>query len=146
MNLYSMIATDIHGNDIQFESYRGKVLLIVNTAEDDGCVHQYEGLERIYDRYRDDGFVVLGFPSKQFIKDADDEAGEMKYDVHFPMFEAIEVSGAEIHPLFKALTESGDPVQWNFEKFLIDRDGHLRERYGADVEPREIVDDIDELI
>ncbi|MDD7363700.1 MAG: glutathione peroxidase [Peptoniphilus sp.] len=152
MNLYSLSAIDIEGNEITFDQYRGKVVLIVNTASQCGCTHQYEGLQRIYERYRDDGLVVLGFPCNQFGEqepEDDDTISDFvtaTYGVTFPMFQKVDVEGESAHPLFKYLTNGGDPVHWNFEKFLIDRDGHVRARYASDVEPRDIVDDIDELI
>lgn len=152
MNFYDFSAKGIHGQTVDFNDYEGKVVLVVNTASLCGCTHQYEGLQRIYERYKDDGFVVLGFPCNQFgAQEPEDEAaiGEFvksRYGITFPMFSKIDVVGEDAHPLFVALTEGEDPVHWNFEKFLIDRDGHLRGRYPSDREPRDIVHGIDELL
>ena len=152
MNFYDFSAKDIHGKTVDFNDYEGKVVLVVNTASLCGCTHQYEGLQRIYERYKDDGFVVLGFPCNQFgAQEPEDEAaiGEFvksRYGITFPMFSKIDVVGEDAHPLFAALTEGEDPVHWNFEKFLIDRDGHLRGRCPSDREPRDIVHGIDELL
>ena len=152
MNFYDFSAKGIHGQTVDFNDYEGKVVLVVNTASLCGCTHQYEGLQRIYERYKDDGFVVLGFPCNQFgAQEPEDEAaiGEFvksRYGITFPMFSKIDVVGENAHPLFVALTEGEDPVHWNFEKFLIDRDGHLRGRYPSDREPRDIIHGIDELL
>lgn len=152
MNFYDFSAKGIHGQTVDFNDYEGKVVLVVNTASLCGCTHQYEGLQRIYERYKDDGFVVLGFPCNQFgAQEPEDEAaiGEFvksRYGITFPMFSKIDVVGEDAHPLFVALTEGEDPVHWNFEKFLIDRDGHLRGRYPSDREPRDIIHGIDELL
>ena len=152
MNFYDFSAKGIHGQTVDFNDYEGKVVLVVNTASLCGCTHQYEGLQRIYERYKDDGFVVLGFPCNQFgAQEPEDEAaiGEFvksRYGITFPMFSKIDVVGEDAHPLFAALTEGEDPIHWNFEKFLIDRDGHLRGRYPSDREPRDIIHGIDELL
>ena len=152
MNFYEFSAKDIHGQTVDFTDYRGQVVLVVNTASLCGCTHQYEGLQRIYERYKDDGFVVLGFPCNQFrAQEPEDEAAiekfvESRYGITFPMFSKIDVAGDNAHPLFVGLTEGEDPIHWNFEKFLIDRDGHLRGRFPSDMEPRDIIHDIDELL
>ncbi len=152
MNLYAISAKDIYGEEIDLNRYRGQVVLVVNTAGACGCSHQYEGLQRIYERYKDDGFVVLGFPCNQFGDgEPEGEAAidgfvQSRYGVNFPMFSKVEVVGENAHPLFRALTEGQEAIHWNFEKFLIDRDGHLRSRYPSDIEPRDMVSDIDELL
>ena len=111
------------------EQYAGKVLLVVNTASFCGFTPQYEGLEALYSRYRDQGLVVLGFPSNDFAQEPGSEAEikqfcELTYGVEFPMFEKVHVSGMDIHPFYKNLAQrSGYPVGWNFHKYLIDRRG-----------------------
>ena len=152
MNFYEISAKDIHGMTVDFSDYEGKVVLVVNTASLCGCTHQYEGLQRIYERYKDDGFVVFGFPCNQFRsqepkdESAIEEFVKSRFGITFPMFYKVDVVGDNAHPLFAALTEGDDPVHWNFEKFLIDRDGHLRGRFPSDMEPRDIIHDIDELL
>lgn len=152
MNFYEISAKDIHGVTVDFSDYEGKVVLVVNTASLCGCTHQYEGLQRIYERYKDDGFIVLGFPCNQFgsqeprEESAIEEFVKSRFGITFPMFYKVDVVGDNAHPLFAALTEGDDPVHWNFEKFLIDREGHLRGRFPSDMEPRDMIHDIDELL
>ncbi|TQV64017.1 MAG: glutathione peroxidase [Halothiobacillaceae bacterium] len=121
------------------QAYGGKVVLIVNTASKCGFTGQYEGLEALYARYRDQGFVVLGFPSNDF---AHQEPGTEEaiqsfcrntYSIEFPMFEKVHVRGDEAHPLFKALAAhpNGATPKWNFYKFLLDRDGRLVESWSS---------------
>ncbi len=142
-------ATDIHGNEVALSRYRGKVLLIVNTASKCGFTYQFGGLQALWERYRDRGFVVLGFPSDNFAGQEyeSDEAilafctGE--YDVTFPMFSRIDVRGDTAHPIYRFLTDPnrtgrfGGPITWNFNKFLIDRDGHVVARFDTPVEPED---------
>lgn len=152
MNFYSISAKDIHGDVVDLNRYDGQVVLVVNTASLCGCTHQYEGLQRIYERYKDDGFVVLGFPCNQFgAQEPKDESAieefvKSRFGITFPMFSKVDVVGDNAHPLFAALTEGDDPIHWNFEKFLIDREGHLRGRFPSDMEPRDMIHDIDELL
>lgn len=152
MNLYSISAKDIHGQTVDFSDYEGQVVLVVNTASLCGCTHQYEGLQRIYERYKDDGFVVFGFPCNQFgsqepkDESAIEEFVKSRFGITFPMFSKVDVVGDNAHPFFAALTEGDDPIHWNFEKFLIDREGHLRGRFPSDMEPRDMIHDIDELL
>jgi glutathione peroxidase len=126
-------------------SYRGQVVLIVNTASRCGYTPQYAKLQSLYERYADRGFVVLGFPSNDF---GGQEPGtnnqirqfcRMNYGVTFPMFSKIRVRGEDIHPLYARLTSQpppvGGPVQWNFQKFLIDRTGRAVERFGPAIRP-----------
>lgn len=152
MNFYEFSAKDIHGVTVDFSDYEGKVVLVVNTASLCGCTHQYEGLQRIYERYKDDGFVVFGFPCNQFGAQEPEDEPEIeefvksRFGITFPMFSKIDAVGDNAHPLFAALTKGEDPVHWNFEKFLIDREGHLRGRFPSDMEPRDMIHDIDELL
>ena len=150
--IFNTEVTTIDGEVITLQAYAGKVLLIVNVASKCGLTPQYEQLENLQKAWHEQGFTVLGFPCNQFgAQEPEDEAaiGEFvksRYGITFPMFSKIDVVGEDAHPLFAALTEGEDPVHWNFEKFLIDRDGHLRGRYPSDREPRDIVHGIDELL
>lgn len=140
--VYDFTPKNIMGEASPLSAYRGKVLLIVNTASKCGFTGQYEGLEALYEKYKDQGFVVLGFPSNDFLSQEPGSNKEIldfcktKYHVSFPMFEKNPVTGEEKQPLFKWLTEEqGDElnggVKWNFEKFIIGRDGHLKDRFGS---------------
>ncbi len=122
--------------------YQGKVILVVNTASFCGFTSQYEGLEKIYAKYKDQGFVVLGFPSNDF---GQQEPGSNKeiadfckntYDVKFPMFAKSSVSGSNLNPLFKMLiAKTGTTPKWNFYKYLIDRNGNVVDSYGSMTKP-----------
>lgn len=138
---------DIDGKEVDLEDYEGKVVLIVNTASQCGLTPQYAGLEELYGRYKGKGFVVLGFPCNQFASQEPGTDAEIKqfcntrYNVSFPMFSKIEVNGDGATPLYKYLTGKevkpagkGD-VSWNFEKFLIDRDGNLINRFAPRTKP-----------
>jgi glutathione peroxidase len=138
----------IDGKEAKLSDYRGKAVLIVNTASRCGYTPQYEGLEALYKEYQPKGLVVLGFPSNDFMGQEPGTEAEIvefcksKYDVSFPMFSKVHTTGADIHPLFKALTTEGPAelhgdVAWNFNKFLVDPDGHLRARWGSKVTPED---------
>ncbi len=130
-------ATRLNGGREQLSKYRGSVVLMVNTATDCGFTPQFDGLQSLYDEYRRDGLVVLGFPSNDFAGQeprSDKEIGKFcraNYGVKFPMFSKTEVTGDDAHPLFKDL---GAP-DWNFNKYLLDRNGTLVKRWGAGTEP-----------
>lgn len=124
------------------QSYAGKVVLVVNVASHCGFTPQYEGLEQLYKTYRDRGLVVLGFPSGQFLEQEFDDEKEIQkfcqanYGVSFPMFAKTEVKGAGGHPLFVRLKErTGEAPSWNFNKYLIGRDGKAVTHYGSRVKP-----------
>ncbi len=148
-SVLDLSATDIHGDTVSLSQYRGEVLLIVNTASKCGFTDQYEGLQNLYDRYRGDGFVVLGFPSDSFFNQefgSDEEIldfCEMTFAVSFPLFSKVAVVGADAHPVFRYLTEretAGEfsgRISWNFNKFLIDREGRIIARFGTRVEPED---------
>ena len=134
----------IDGKDVDLSAYKGKVVLIVNVASRCGYTGQYAGLQKLYDTYKDKGFVVLGFPANEFGAQEPGSDSEIatfcssKYGVTFDMFSKIVVKGAGKAPLYQALIESADPkgeVGWNFEKFLIGRDGKVVGRYKSGVSP-----------
>ena len=134
----------IDGKEVDLASYKGKVVLIVNVASRCGYTGQYAGLQKLYDSYKDKGLVVLGFPANEFGAQEPGTDAEIatfcssKYGVTFDMFSKIVVKGADKAPLYKSLTESADPkgeVGWNFEKFLIGRDGKVVGRFKSGVAP-----------
>jgi len=140
-------AKTIDGKTVDLEDYEGKVVLIVNTASRCGLTPQYAGLQQMYEKYQGKGFVVLGFPCNQFGRQEPGTEAEIKqfcsanYNVSFPMFSKIDVNGGEAAPIYKYLTSQdtkpagkGD-ISWNFEKFLIDRDGQLVGRYAPRTKP-----------
>jgi glutathione peroxidase len=132
--------TTISGGTSSLGDYDGQVLLVVNVASKCGLTPQYDGLEKLHEQYRDQGFAVLGFPANDFAGQepgSDDEIAEFcrsTYGVEFPMFSKITVLGADRHPLFAALAGDQD-VQWNFEKFLISRTGEPAARFAPGVTP-----------
>jgi glutathione peroxidase len=145
-SIYDFKATNIDGKEISLDKYKGKVLLIVNTASECGYTPQYEGLQNIYEEFSDESFAVLGFPANNFGGQEPGTDEEIKqfckvnYDVTFPMFSKISVAGDDQHQLFKYLTSAPNEdftgaIKWNFEKFLIDSNGTLIRRFRTDVEP-----------
>ncbi|NCX97873.1 MAG: glutathione peroxidase [Planctomycetia bacterium] len=134
----------IDGTDVDLGSYQGKVVLVVNVASRCGATPQYEGLQALYEKYKDKGFVVLGFPANDFGAQepgSDEQIKEFctsKYDVTFPMFSKITVKGGGKPKLYEVLTETSDPagdIGWNFEKFLIGKDGKVAGRFKTRVSP-----------
>lgn len=134
----------IDGQEIDLASYQGKVVLVVNVASRCGATPQYAGLQSLYEKYGDQGFVILGFPANDFGAQepgSDEQIKEFctsKYDVTFPMFSKITVKGADAPALYQALTESANPagpIAWNFEKFLIGKDGSIVARFKTRVTP-----------
>lgn len=137
MSIYDIQVEDINGNPVSMSDYKGKVLLIVNVASRCGLTPQYADLQAIYDAYKDDGLVVLGFPANNFMNQepGSEETIERfcttKFGVTFPMFSKISVKGKNQHPLYQYLTKKENngkkdsPVAWNFQKFLVGRDGQL---------------------
>jgi glutathione peroxidase len=146
-SIYDFTMKDITGNDVKLDEYKNKVILIVNTASKCGFTYQYEGLEKLYETYKDSGFVILGFPANNFLKQepgTNEEIAEfcqMNYGVTFPMFEKISVKGKNIHPLYNYLTSKdaghdfGGKISWNFNKFLISKDGVIINRFGTKIKP-----------
>ena len=154
MSIYSFTVTTIDGVQQSLADYKGKVLLIVNTASACGLTPHYTGLQSLYETYNDQGFAVLGFPCNQF---AGQEPGteqeikqfcELNYNVTFPMFAKVDVKGDNAHPLFRYLVESvpepyrtGD-IEWNFVKFLINKQGEVVKQFSARTEPAQLEEDI----
>ncbi|NVD35381.1 glutathione peroxidase [Marinobacter lutaoensis] len=156
--IYDFTVTDIQGNERSMADYRGKVLLIVNTASKCGFTPQFEGLQALYRDLRDQGLEVLGFPCNQFMnQDPGDEASiqafcSLNYGVEFPMFAKIEVNGDRTHPLYRFLKRQArgmmgsESVKWNFTKFLVDREGRVVRRYPPTAKPEAIRADIEALL
>lgn len=144
-NIYDFQETEMSGQQINFADYRGKVVMIVNTASKCGLAPQLEGIEKLYQKYHDQGFEVLGLPSNQFHQElASDEATEaycqLHYGVTFPMTKQVQVNGDGEDPLFTYLKDKAGHgrIKWNFTKFLIGRDGQLISRYAPVVKPAKI--------
>jgi glutathione peroxidase len=156
-NFYSFNATSLQGKEIAMESYKGKVILVVNTASKCGLTPQYEGLENLYEKYKNRGFIILGFPCNQF---GNQEPGTEKeisegclinYGVTFQMFSKIDVNGNSAHPVFKYLKSKlsgfpGKSIKWNFTKFLIDKNGIPVKRFAPTTVPEKLVEDIESLL
>jgi glutathione peroxidase len=148
-SVYDFTLKDIDGNDVKLDKYRGSVVMIVNTASRCGYTPQYEGLQKIYEKYKDRGFIVLGFPANNFMGQEPGTEKEikefctLKYKVTFPMFSKISVTGSDQHPLYSFLTNKktnpdfGGDISWNFNKFLIGRDGKVAGRFGSKDKPED---------
>jgi len=155
---YDFSATSLDGTPRALEEWRGKVLLIVNVASQCGFTPQYTGLEQLYRRFEPRGFAILGFPCNQFGKQEPGSAAEIRsfcstrYEVSFPMFEKLEVNGANTHPLYRWLEQEAKgalgtrSIKWNFTKFLIDREGRVVRRYAPMTKPESIAGDIERLL
>lgn len=156
--IYTVDVKKIDGNKAQMSEYKGKVLLIVNTASKCGFTPQFKGLEKLYEEKRDKGLEILGFPCNQFLNQDpgnDDQISEfcsLNYGVSFPMFAKVEVNGENTHPLYKLLKSEAkgvlgtENVKWNFTKFLVSRDGKVVKRYAPNTEPEKISGDIEKLL
>jgi len=151
---FDFSATTIDGAPAQLAEYRGKVMLVVNTASKCGFTSQFEGLEKLYRDFASRGLVVLGFPCDQFGNQEPGDEAEIKnfcsltYDVTFPMFSKIDVNGGNAHPLYEWLRQEkggmlGNSVKWNFTKFLINADGEVVGRYPPTAKPEDIASDIE---
>ncbi|MPW24386.1 redoxin domain-containing protein [Alkalibaculum sp. M08DMB] len=149
MNIYDYQVKDSNGNMVSMKEYSGKVLLIINTATGCAFTPQYEGLQRLYDKYKDQGLEILDFPCNQFGNQAPGTEEEivdfcqLNYNVSFPMFSKINVNGENAEPLFKYLKSQqkgllGKNIKWNFTKFLIDRKGNVIERFAPTTEAEKI--------
>jgi glutathione peroxidase len=153
-SVYDFSARTIDGDEQKLSAYKGKTLLVVNVASKCGFTPQYTGLEALYEKFKDKGFVVLGFPCDQFGHQEPGDENEIKnfcslnYDVKFPLFAKIEVNGANAHPLYKYLKAQAkgllgsESIKWNFTKFLIDKDGKVMTRYAPVDTPEKIEKDV----
>lgn len=148
-NLYDIDVTTIDGKRIKLAEYQGKVLLIVNVASRCGFTPQYTGLEALHRKHQAEGLVVLGFPCNQFGKQEPGTEAQIqefcstKYDVSFPLFAKIDVNGENAHPLYRLLRgDEGAKIRWNFEKFLVDRQGNVIKHYGSSDTPEAIEKDV----
>jgi glutathione peroxidase len=156
--IYDFTAKSIDGRDVPLSDYRGKVLLIVNTASKCGFTPQYEGLEKLHEDYAARDFEVLGFPCNQFgAQEPGDEAEianfcKLTYDVSFPMFAKIDVNGDAAHPLYRYLKGQAkgllgsEGIKWNFTKFLVARDGKVVDRFAPTTRPEALKAEIEKLL
>ena len=157
-SVYDFTVKDIHGKPVKLDRYRGKVMLIVNTASECGFTPQYKGLEAMYEKLHDKGLEVLGFPCNQF---GGQEPGsekeieqfcELNYGVTFPMFAKVDVNGDKTAPLYKYLKAEkpgllgSEAIKWNFTKFLVDRDGNVVKRYAPNDTPEAIAKDVEKAL
>ena len=157
-NVFAFSARTLAGKPVSLEDFRGKVLLIVNTASKCGLTPQYAGLQKLHEAYHDEGLVVMGFPCNQFGQQEPGEPVEIaqfcesNYGVGFPMFEKIDVNGADAHPLFRHLKANApgllgsEAIKWNFTKFLVAKDGSVYKRYAPQTSPEELQADIETLL
>lgn len=148
-NFYDFKANSLQGKEIGMDSFKGKTILVVNTASKCGLTPQFEGLEKLYQKHKDNDFVILGFPCNQF---GNQEPGDEKsisegclinYGVSFPMFSKIEVNGPNAHPIYKYLKSQlngffGSSIKWNFTKFLIDKNGKPVKRFSPFTKPEKL--------
>ena len=157
-DLYDIPLERLDGGTTTIGEYRGKTLLIVNVASQCGFTPQYEGLESLYGKFKDRGFVVLGFPCNQFGRQEPGSGKDIRefcdqhYGVSFPLFAKIEVNGRKAHPLYKYLKSAKrgflgrEAIAWNFTKFLVDKNGQVVKRYGSRRTPEEIESDIARVV
>ena len=157
-SFYDFSAERLNGDEERLDDYRDKVLLIVNTASECGFTPQYAGLQALYQRFRERGFVVLGFPCNQFggqepgNAEAIGQFCQSRFDVTFPLFAKIDVNGENTHPLYVWLKHEAagvlgtEAIKWNFTKFLIDRQGQVVHRYASATAPEELAEAIEALL
>lgn len=157
-SLHSFSATSISGENVELSRYQGQVALIVNVASKCGFTPQYTGLEALYEKYKEQGLVVLGFPCNQFGHQEPGTEAEIlefctsTYQVGFPLFAKIDVNGADTHPLYRWLKDEKagvlgtQAIKWNFTKFLVGRNGQVIKRYGSSTTPDELRDDIEKAL
>lgn len=154
---YDYKVKNISGEDVSMSDYKGKVVLIVNIASKCGFTKQYEGLEELYEKYKDQGFVILGFPCNQFGAQEPGGNEEIKnfctstFSVTFPMMSKIDVNGDDADPLYKFLKKEkggilGDDIKWNFTKFLIDREGNVVDRFASQKTPKALEKEVEKLL
>ncbi len=156
-SIHDFSARQTDGKTVPLKKYRGKVMLIVNTASACGFTPQFAGLQQLHQRYASQGFAVLGFPCDQFGHQEPGDEDEIKsfcslrYDVSFPMFSKIDVNGDDAHPLYEHLRGEkpgllGGKIKWNFTKFLVDREGRVVKRYAPTTKPGKLTGDIEKLL
>ena len=156
-NIYQFEAELLEGENKSFSDYEGKVLLIVNTASKCGFTPQFAGLEKVYEKYKDQGLEVLGFPCNQFggqDPGTNEQIGaycQRNYGVSFPMFAKVNVKGPEAHVIFRYLTNNskgilGSGIKWNFTKFLINKKGEVINRYAPTTKPEDIEQDLEKAL
>lgn len=158
MSIYDFNVKTIDGEEVSMSKYKGKVLLIVNVASKCGFTSQYEGLENLFEKYKNEDFMVLGFPSNQFANQEPESNDKIKefcsltYEVKFDMFSKIDVNGENEAPLYKFLKSNQkgilgtEDIKWNFTKFLVDKNGVIVDRYGSVTTPESIEKDIINLL
>ena len=158
MSIYDFNVKTIDGEEISMSKYKGKVLLIVNVASKCGFTSQYEGLENLFEKYKNEDFMVLGFPSNQFANQEPQSNEKIKefcsltYEVKFDMFAKIDVNGEKEAPIYKFLKSNQkgilgtEDIKWNFTKFLVDKEGNIIDRFGSATSPESIEKDILKLL
>ncbi|PTK05099.1 glutathione peroxidase [Staphylococcus saprophyticus] len=157
MTIYDIEVQKPNGDAYKLDAYKNKVMLIVNTASECGFTPQFEGLQALYDKYKDQDFIILGFPCNQFggqEPGTGEEATQnckINYGVSFPMHEKIDVKGEQQHPLFKYLTEAqngffNEKIKWNFTKFLVDKNGDVVQRFSPQKKPSQLESEIEALL
>lgn len=156
MNIYDIEVRLDNGEEYKLERYKEKTLLIVNTATNCGLVGQFQDLEALYQKYAEQGFIVLGFPSNQFKQevataDQASQACRLSYGATFPMHEIVTVNGDDAHPLFKLLTAEtkgflGNRIKWNFTKFLVDKQGKIVKRFSPTDKPLKFEKEIEKYL
>lgn len=158
MSIYDFNVKTIDGQEISMSKYKGKVLLIVNVASKCGFTGQYEGLEKLFEKYKNEDFMILGFPSNQFANQEPESNEKIKefcsltYDVKFDMFAKIDVNGENEAPLYKFLKSNqkgilgSENIKWNFTKFLVDKNGNIVDRFASTTSPESIEKDIIKLL
>lgn len=157
MSIYDITVTDTKHETYDLSAYKGKAMLIVNTASECGFTKQFDGLEKVYQQYKDQDFVVLGFPCNQFGNQEPGDGAEaeqncrLNFGVTFPMHEKIDVNGDNAHPLFQHLKKEtkgllGDKIKWNFTKFLVDKEGNVVTRFAPTKTPEQLTTDIEKVL
>lgn len=153
MSVYDFTVKDKKGNDVSLSEYKGKVLLIVNTATKCGLTPQYDALEALYEKYHDQGFEILDFPCNQFLAQAPGSVEEidsfctLRFNTKFPRFGKIKVNGKDADPLYVYLKEQKPGrIEWNFAKFLIDKEGNVVERVASKTKPETMTESIEKLL
>lgn len=157
MSFYNLSVILNNGQEKSFEDYRGKVVLLVNTASKCGFTPQYKGLQELYESYQSVGFEVIGFPCNQFMgqepgtNEEIQEFCQLNYGVKFPITQKVDVNGSDAHPVFQFLTREvsgilGGAIKWNFTKFLVDRNGNVVKRFAPTTKLEDLKQDIEKLL